>query len=329
MFRLRTYQSKDLDAVIDLAHQAQIGMTNLPKNRERLKGMGELSLRSFQEEISKPALHFYIFVLEDAKTHDIIGISGIKSITPVLEYYQVSSITLPRLFEEVPHQFQILERVKYTHGPSEICALFLSEKARQQGLGKLLSLSRFHFMAAFPLRFTDQLFADMRGIIHPNGDCPFWDGVGRHFLPLPFTKFMELRDQKEDPISSLMPSLPIYIDLLPESVKNAIGQTHVNTHPALKMLLELGFSPTGEVDLYDAGPRVIAKTSSIKTIKESKTIIIDSIAKELNAPPRLISNENLDFKSAWGQIDIKSRTIDKQTAEALDVKIGNTIRYSP
>lgn len=329
MFRLRTFQRSDLDTVIELAHQAQVGMTNLPKNRERLKTMGELSYLSFQEKVLKPKEHFYLFVLEEMQTKQVIGISGIRSITPVLEYYQISSITLPRLFEEVPHQFQILERIKYTHGPSEICALFLSESARKMGLGKLLSLSRFHFMAAFPERFTDEIFADMRGIILPSGECPFWDGVGRHFLPIPFAKLMELRDQKEDPISSLMPDLPIYIDLLPENVKNAIGQTHVNTHPALKMLLELGFSPTGEIDLYDAGPRVIAKTSSVKTIKESKTFTIDKIVKELSSPPQLISNQQLDFKAILGQIDIKSHAIDKLTAEALEVGIGSPIRYSP
>lgn len=329
MFRLRTYQSTDLDAIIDLAHQAQIGMTNLPKNRERLKNMGELSLKSFQEQVKKPALHFYIFILEEVQTHEVVGIAGIRSLTPLLEYFQVSSVTLPRLFEEVPHQFQILERVKYPHGPSEICALFLSEKARQQGLGKLLSLSRFHFIAAFPERFTDQIFADMRGIIHPTGDCPFWDGVGRHFLPLPFFKLMKLRDQKEDPISTLMPTFPIYIDLLPEEVKNAIGQTHASTHPALKMLLELGFSPTGEIDLYDAGPRVLAKTSAIKTIKESKTFIVDNVVKELNTPSCLISNESLDFKSTWGQIDIKTRAVAQETAETLEIQVGSIIRYSP
>lgn len=329
MFRLRPYQETDLDTVIDLAHQAQVGMTNLPKNKERLKSMGELSLLSFQEQVSKPTKHFYIFVLEDLQTHEAIGISGIRSITPALEYYQISSITLPRLFEEVPHQFQILERVKYSQGPSEICALFLSEKVRKLGLGKLLSLARFHFMAAFPQRFTDELFADMRGIILDSGDCPFWDGVGRHFLPIPFVKLMELRDQKADPISSLMPELPIYIDLLPETVKNAIGQTHVNTHPALKMLLELGFTPTGEVDLYDAGPRVIAKTTFVKTIKESKTFVIDTIVKELNAPLHLISNERLDFKATLGHLDIKSRAIDKEAAVALEVKVGSIVRYSP
>jgi arginine N-succinyltransferase len=329
MYLLRTYQNKDLDAIIDLAFQGQLGMTNLPKNRQRLKEMGELSLHSFEEMVAKPSNHFYIFVLEEIETSKVVGVSGILGTTPPLDYYRVTSVNLPRLFEEVPRQFQVLERVKYPHGPSEICALFLSGAYREHGLGKLLSLSRFHFIASFPERFCDQIFANMRGIILPSGECPFWEGVGRSFLPIPFSELMTRRDEQEEPISSLMPSFPIYIDLLPETVKNAIGQTHVNTHPALKMLLELGFSPTGEVDLFDAGPIISAKTSSVKTVKESKTFPIDSIASKLNAPLHLISNTRIDFKAAWGQIDIKSRRIDQKTADLLEVKIGTIIRYSP
>lgn len=329
MFRLRTFQKSDLDALISLAYQGDIGMTNLPKNPERLEEMGDLSCFSFQEKIEKPAPHFYIFVLEDVQNHQAVGISGIRGTTSSLEYFRVSPLSIPPLFEEVSQKSKILKKVKYTRGPSEVCSLFLSPAFREKHLGKLLSLSRFHFIAAFKERFTSKVFADMRGLIHPTGECPFWDGVGRHFLSVPFSELMEYRIQKKEMISSIMPPFPIYIDLLQDSAKKSIGQTHVCTAPALKMLLDLGFSLTHEVDLYDAGPRVISKTTSIKTIKESQTFIIKEIAKEPLPSLHLVSNESIHFKSVFGKIDPGARTIDKETAELLEVKVGSLIRYSP
>lgn len=325
MYRLRPFQTSDLEKVEELAYQAQTGMANLPKNPKRLKAMGELSLHSFQSKISNP---FYIFILENSETKEVLGISGIRKEAAPLEYYRVKSLPLPRLYEEVSHSTPLLERVKYTEASSEICALFLTPSAREHHLGKLLSWSRFYFIAAFPDRFTEQIFANMRGIIHPDGECPFWNGVGRHFLPISYHELMDRRDKTEEPFASLLPSLPIYIDLLPLETKNAIGQTHMNTRPALKMLLELGFSPTGEVDLYDAGPIVMAETPSIKIIKDSQTLVIDAIADEVHAPLQLLSNERLDFKAVFGTLDTSSRTLDRQSAHDLEIDVGSTIRYS-
>lgn len=333
MFRIRPIRESDLERFIELAFQAQLGMTNLPKNEVKLKQQLQYSLQAFEEKINQPGDHYYLFSLEEIETSSLMGISAIQAKTGLkrpLEYYQIHTCSPPKSFPEVPSSYRFLQRIQYRDGPSEICSLFLARNARKEGLGKLLSLSRFLFIAAFENRFTETIFADMRGVILEDGICPFWEGVGKHFLPIEFGELMHRRDINEEIVAQLMPCLPIYLDLLPKSSLEVVGVVHVNTRPALQMLFDQGFKKTEDVDLYDAGPRLIAEKNKIKTIQEVKTITLSKIKKEISSPPSLLSNQKLDFRACLAPLDFLddgTAALSPLAAKALEIEVGETLLF--
>lgn len=326
MYRIRPVMEKDVDPIHVLANASGFGLTSLPKNKISLSSEIQKGVLSFKQEVDHP---FYLFVLEDMATSEVLGTSAIRKNTFNLTYYRMEEIPQPPLFPEVPPYMISLNRMNYLKGPSEICALFLTPKARKEGLGKLLSLCRFHFIAAHLKRFTKQIFAILRGRIDSSGQSPFWEAVGRHFFPVPFKKLMEFREIEDTIILKLMPKFPLYLDMLPEEAKEAVGKPHTEGKAALEMLLKQGFKLTGEVDIYEGGPRVIADVTKIKTIQESMTFKIQSIQNNIKSPSVLVSNQKLHFHACYGKVDEIHGAIDPATAKALEVKEGDLVRWSP
>jgi arginine N-succinyltransferase len=326
MYRIRSLRDDDFDALKTLIDQTGVGLTSLPKNDVRIRELVKNGAQSFKTDVNDA---FYLFVLEHPETLELLGTSGIYAKSPHKDQLWVEELGLSPLFPEVPEHVSILTCKKNKDNSSEICALYLLHKARQEGLGKLLSYSRFHYIAAHPSKFSKSLFADLRGFIDINDESPFWNAVGRHFLDVDFKHLMKLRDVDEDVAFELMPKLPIYLELLPKSAQLALGEAHPHSKAALEMLIEQGFVKSKEFDLYDGGPRVRASITEIKTIKESKRIQIQSIVGKLEDKPVLLSNEREDFYACHGKIDVDKGIIDLETASALEVKPGEFIRYSP
>lgn len=329
MYRIRPIEEKDFKALKGLSLDAQLGMTNLPKSDDRLTAILIKSITSFKSDISTPGDEYYLFILEDTSTQKILGVSGIYATTGPLHYFAVNTYTQPALFSDHPTEYHLIERVEYERAPSELCSLFLAPSGRHLGLGKLLSLSRLLFISAFRHRFTDEIFADLRGVIHEDGSCPFWDTVGRHFIPISFKDLMKYRDAGNTDIFSLMPKHPIYMELLPVTT---IGETHLNTRPAMQMLLNEGFEHTNEIDLFDAGPRMIAKIENLKTVMQVRQAKVAKIKKQLTSSPYLISNHDLNFRATIGQVELLSPdtlALDEETMDNLEIKVGDPVDYAP
>ncbi len=95
---------------------------------------------------------------------------------------------------------------KIHDGPTEIGSLFLRPEYRSKGRGRLLSLSRFAFIAAHPKRFSNEVIAEMRGVVHEDGTCPFWDAIARHFFEMDFPQADSLSTISKTFIEELMPA---------------------------------------------------------------------------------------------------------------------------
>jgi arginine N-succinyltransferase len=311
MHRIRPIRDSDLKAILELIPFTGLGLTSLPKDKTLLKSHVHKGAETFLKELPDP---FYFFVLEDEDTLEIVGTAGINSHTSNLKYFK--------------QEGNILKQIQDKEGPTEICALFLHPKARKEGLGKLLSLSRFHFIAAFPERISNQVFAILRGFIDEQGDSPFWDAIGRHYIPISFEQLTNEREVNEAAVLAKIPEV-IAIDSLPENAQKVIGEPHVDGEIALEMLIKQGFKKTGEVDIYEGGPRVMANTADIKTVQESRAFSIKSIQSINTTPLQLISNEKLDFRACFGHVDPDSGSIDQETARSLEVIVGDQVRYSP
>ncbi len=98
------------------------------------------------------------------------------------------------------------------------------------------------------------------------------------------------------------------------------------------MLLIEGFQPTGEVDIFVAGPKLAAQTAQIRTIVNSrKAVVRHFIDSSFDGSKAMIANENIDFAVTYSSILIDendgSVTLQKEVAKALRISKGDEIRY--
>lgn len=334
MIVIRPITKKDTEAFINIAFTAGIGMTSMPKNREILEKRVQDAVASFAKTTASPNDETYLFVLEDTKTGEIGGTCGIVAKTgkhSPLSFYRIQKEEQHTGIGSSTHFVPILNVIHYRNYWSEVCSLYLTAHFRHSGLGKLLSLSRFLFIASFPERFDSKIFAEMRGYFDENRISPFWEGVGRHFVDTTFETLMHYRDEGIIDLSQALPRYPIYIELLPEKVQAAIGKVHDNTQAALKMLLQEGFALSDEIDICDGGPKIEAEIKEIRSVKQSIVAQIGAITDEaMSSPTLLLANHQLDFRACLSPVATMSSgkvVIPAEAAAALEVKIGDRIRF--
>jgi arginine N-succinyltransferase len=337
MLVLRPVRESDLPRLVTLAQATGGGLTTLPPNRDFLEERIDGSLRAFHPRVRRPGGEFYLFALEDTAVGEVVGVSGIASRVGGFEPWYSYEIRTER-FAHPPLEFEreipTLHLRREHRGPSEICSLFLRADRRRGGAGRLLSLGRFLFAAAFRRRFTDTVIAEMRGYIDQTGKSPFWEAVARHFYPFDFYRADVLCGLGEKEfIADLNPRHPLYLPLLAPDVQAVIGRVHHETEPALALLLAEGFTRTREVDIFDAGPIIEARIDDVRTVRTARQARVRSAATPpAGAPDRLLANGTIDFRAALGSVvehDDGSVSVDRATASALQVEAGDKLWLSP
>lgn len=330
---IRPVTLKDLEGVEKCAHTAGPGLSHLPKRNDALEHKVQDAMNAFAKEVTEPENEEYLFVLADHKTGQIGGTCGIYSRTGTpVPFYSYRIEHAPPLPNNLPGptENRILHVKCYQSGPTEICALYLLPEFRKEGLGKLLSLNRFLFMASHPHRFTHDVIANMRGVIDQH-TSQFWENVGMHFLNLPFEEVMSLRAVSEQFIPYILPQYPVYVTLLPPIVGQVIGATHAHTKPALSMLLHEGFQYIEEIDPFDGGPIISAELQNIRTVKNSIVGQVEKISSEPIASGNyLVSNTRIDFRACYSPLISTPEhklTIPAEVAEALQIEKGDALRY--
>ena len=336
-FVLRPVTEADLPGLKQLAGSIKDGMTSLPAEDLALEERIFQSLRSFDHRIRKAGGDHYLFVLEDANIGEVVGASGIIARVGGFDpfyTYQVRTERLSHAPLQIDREITVLH-LKLDHkGPSELCSLCLRPDYRRAGLGQLLSLSRFLFMAAFAERFDERVIAELRGYTDEAGLSPFWEAVGRHFFGRTFAEadFLSGTGQK-DFIRDLMPKYPIYPVLLPSAAQSVIGKVHRDAEPALRILQKEGFQPSDEVDIFDAGPLVRAAREEIRTIKNARSGLLEEIVPALEKQePVIVAHAALDFRACLAEIEfttIGSCRLASATAERLRVTSGARIIAAP
>lgn len=335
MVMIRPVRLTDLDELVAMAALTGHGLTTLPMDRELLRRRITLSLRSFANMGELPAGEVYLFVMEDVDTGRVIGTSGVCSKVGGFEPFY--SYRIETALHESPglgvhKQIRVLHLVSEHNGPTEIGSLFLRPEYRKGGNGRLLSLSRFLFMAEHSQCFDFTVIAEMRGVIDEQGHSPFWDALGRHFfeIDLPTADYLSMVNKRF--IADLMPKHPIYIPLLPPEAQAVIGQVHEQTRPALQLLLDEGFATNGMVDIFEAGPVVTCPLAQIRTVSTSRKAAIEHIRDdEPTAEPSLVANTHGEFRACKGSVEGLSSgavCISSACARVLGVNVGDTIRFA-
>lgn len=333
---LRPGENRDLPALKRLLATVIGGLTTLPNEDSFLESKLQKSEASFAQKVKAPGAEQYFFVLEDARTRELVGTSGIMARVGGFDpfySYQVRAEKISHAPLGIENEMRVLHLKTSHKGPSEICSLFLHPKLRASGLGRLLSLARFLFMAAFPERFDTEVIAELRGYLDADNRSPFWDSVGRHFFQDDFHAADVLSGLGEkDFIRDLMPRHPIYVPLLPPEVQSVIGRVHTDTEPAKRMLLEEGFSETDEVDIFDAGPLVRAKRDRIRTIKARQLTTLRALHPKMprDAERAIIASTTLEFRSCLALLRVNADgtvDLDAATAKRLTITVGDEVQF--
>ena len=283
MLVVRPAGPQDFDTLMDLAVLSGRGFTSLPADERTLRERLDASAASFAGT-AEPADAWYTLMLEDAHTGEVGGVAGVKSAVGVKRpFFSFRAVTLAQSSTILGTRFdhQALVLVNECGGWSEVGSLFLRPEWRKGGAGRLLAQSRYMLIAAEPTRFNEMVLAELRGWFDAEGLSPFYECLASKFFRLPFDE-ADLMSASTDGqfILDLAPRNPIYLELLPERVRNVVGAVHDEGQAALSMLRAEGFRYHGLVDIFDGGPTVACARDDIRTVR-------DSLVRRVRLAPRV------------------------------------------
>jgi len=332
-FRIRAARDEDLQPLYEMAKLTGGGFTNLPPDRPSLKAKLDKSHAAFAKTDDGLADELFVLVLENAETGEVRGTCQI--FTHVGQHYPFYSYrigTLTQHSKELGRTFRAdqLSLTTDLEGCSEVGGLFLHPGERAGGLGMLLARSRYMFIAQHRARFADRILAELRGVIDEAGGSPFWDGLAGRFFGMNFQdadQFNAIHGHQF--IADLFPKHPIYIAMLPENARAAIGLPHPSGRAAMRMLEIEGFGFDTYVDIFDGGPTMTAPTDKVKTIANVRPARLIAIDGDGGEPVLVASGRLGDFHCAYGKLRKVGDgvAIDRACATALGLIEGDTLAW--
>ncbi|WP_426452902.1 arginine N-succinyltransferase [Acinetobacter sp. KB005] len=335
MMIIRYIEPKDVDDLYLLAQKAGFGLTSLQPNMEKLAARIERACKTVAGELPK-ADQVYLFVLEDTELNKVVGVCGIEVALGLKEPWynfhvgtQVHASEPLSVYKALPTLYLSNDHTNC----SELCTLFLDPDYRLNKNGKFLSKVRFLFLSAFRQYFEETIVAEMRGYSDANGQSPFWNAVGHKFFDIEFTKadYLSGVGQKAF-IAELMPRHPLYVDMLPDDAKAAIGIVHPNTRPAYNLLLEEGLRYKGYVDIFDGGATLQADIENLRAIKESQSVVVQIEQPEniaVGDEPYIVANDDYENYRAilvYSKPHQKILQLTQEQAKQLNAENGCLIR---
>jgi arginine N-succinyltransferase len=331
---VRSVRTSDIDQLWELIAQATFGLTTLQITKDQLTERVESSEFAFHKKTEKPAGEPYVFVMEEQGSGQLVGTSCIFSkvggFEPFYAYRMVDHSVHCEALQAHRH-FQSLHLEKIHDGPTEIGSLFLLPEFRGNGRGRLLSLARFAFMARHPKRFSEEVIAEMRGVVHEDGTCPFWEAIGRHFFQMDFPQADSLSTINKSFIEDLMPKYPIYTCLLSQESREVLGGIHPQTRPALAMLEAEGFRRGDMIDIFDGGPVVHCRRDAIDAVQRCRSLTLGNILERIDDSPAILASLQNGFRAILAPASIEQDriSITEVAALRLQSRLGAPILYLP
>ncbi len=334
---IRPVEERDLDQLHDLAQLTQYGLTTLPKDRAVFEKRVRQSLRAFEDlNDADPQGQLYLFVMEDTSLSKVVGTCGIVSkvggFKPFYAFRLETEVQQSKILGS-EHTHRVLHLMKNHDGPTEIGSLFLHPDFRGGGNGRVLSLSRFLFLAEYPKLFEEEVIAEMRGVVDEQGHSPFWAALGVHFFGIDFPNADMLSLINKDFIEELIPRHPVYLDLLSQDAQDSVANVHPNTVPARRLLESEGFQYDNLVDIFEAGPVLHCQRSEIRAAKQSEVVPIARIEETLDEDSivAIVSTREPSFRASGGRVRATPGGLVIEAALAADLaaKPGQSVRFAP
>jgi arginine N-succinyltransferase len=332
-FRVRPAKGDDFQAIYEMAKLTGGGFTNLPPDRGALVDKIIRSEGTFATERDEPGDDLFLFVLENVDTGQIRGtcqVFGMVGVETPFYSYRIGTLTQTSKALSKTFRAEMLNLTTDLEGSSEVGGLFLHPGERAGGLGMLLARSRYLFMKLHRARFGRRVIAELRGVIDEAGGSPFWDSIAGRFFDMNFQEADEFNASHGTQfIADLMPKTPVYTAMLTENARSVMGLPHPSGRAAMKMLEREGFHFDCYIDIFDGGPTMIAATDQIRTIRESRELVVAGIEDEVAGPSMMMAAGRLSsFAVACGDVRVlpdEAVIIGRATADMLGVDVGETL----
>ena len=330
-FRIRAAATSDLQPLYEMAKLTGGGFTNLPPDRKALTAKLARSATAYTRNGDQGDDELFLIVLENAETGDVRGTAQMfTKVGQAAPFYSYRMATLTQHSKELARTFraEMLNLVTDLEGSSEVGGLFLHPSERAGGLGLLLARSRYLFIAMHRARFADRILAELRGVIDERGGSPFWDGVAGRFFGMSFQEadyFNAINGYQF--IADLMPKHPVYIAMLPETARSAIGLPHPSGRAAMRMLEAEGFAYEGYVDIFDGGPTMTARTDRVESICNAKSGVVSGLSGEVMNKALIATGHLAKFRCCFGDLAERDGavTLAPESAATLGVEPGDTV----
>ena len=332
-FRVRPATSADFPAIYEMAKLTGGGFTNLPPDRGSLVDKLIRTEKAFQVDLDEQRDDLFMMVLENTETGQVRGtcqIFGMVGTEWPFYSYRISTLTQTSKALGKTFRNETLTLCTDFEGSSEVGGLFLHPGERAGGLGMLLARSRYLFIRQHRRRFGDRVLAELRGVIDESGGSAFWDAIAGRFFGLDFREADEFNAMHGTQfIADLMPRTPIYISMLPESARNVMGVPHPSGRAAMKMLENEGFRFDCYVDIFDGGPTMAVATDQIRTVRDSRQLLVSSIGKDGDGEESMVAAGKLTkFAACYGRVSHLpdgTAMLDPESAAILGIGAGDTI----
>lgn len=331
--------SASLEKLSRLASESHPGFLNVPQDADAWADKITFSERSFAGKIEKGAVKKYIFVAEDLDSKQILGVSMLAS--------QHGTKESPHFYFQVGHEQKFSQTINtgFIHGtlvlhidhdgPTEIGGLLVDPEARNHSekVGRQVSFARFLYMAMNRAIFKDKIIAELLPPLTKKGKSPLWEAVGRRFTNMDYWEADYLSSKNKEFILSLFPSGVIYVTFLPAEARNAIGKVSKHTEPVMHMLKKIGFQYQHQVDPFDGGPHLIARTDDITPIRSYKTY---NYSGEPSSDAHMVegmlcSASSTAFKAIYVKAELSEGKLfcEKKRIAAIGLNEGDVVHFSP
>ena len=274
--------------------------------------------------------------MEDTDTGLLVGTAGIIAQLGEDDQfysYKINKVTHSSKVLDKKVSVETLNLSNHFEGFAEVATLFLDEPYRRNGNGKLLARSRYLFMAEFRERFPAQVMADLRGYFDEQGRSPFWEAIGKNFFDMDFSAadlFGAVNGNQF--IADLMPTQPIYVNLLSEEAQQVIGRPNDQGKAALAMLEKEGFQWRGQIDIFDGAPSVDTFIDQLATVTSSAVGTIVGEAVNCDGKQYIVSGGDVtSFAACISCLDLgndKNVSLPAETLNALNLSINDVVRYT-
>jgi arginine N-succinyltransferase len=343
-YEIRGALATDEDQLLEVAHH--LNTVNLPADREGIRGILDLSARSFSGAVRDPRRREYVFVLVDLEAARIVGTSMVIG--------QLGRRDAPYIYVDVfeeerysatldKHFRHVVLKIGYSYGgPTEIGGLIVSPESRKkpERLGLLISYVRFLYIAMHREWFQSELLAELLPPLEPDGTSHLWNALGRKFTEMTYAEADRLSKKNKEFIKGLFPEGPVYASLLPQDAQDVIGKVGAQTRGVEKMLRRIGFRYAWRVDPFDGGPHFTAPSDEVTLVRNSRQATVTRVLPASAAPdsPRrrallaVEPNEAPFFRSVPAPVAYEGAdgvAFGQDAAEHLGVREGDAVWVLP